>query len=72
MDEFQNWLNQIDVLAQVNGYIGESYTDATGHDYWRTAFAAGTTPEQAFEDDAATIKASDVLYAEFEAEKPSS
>ncbi len=62
---FKEWLKEIDIFAKVNGHIGNSYTNATGHQYWQAAFDAGLTSEEAFNADASMIETSDEIVEHY-------
>lgn len=48
---FLIWLKEIDIIAKLHDYPGESYTDATGHVYWVNKYNAGLSSIDAFEED---------------------
>jgi hypothetical protein len=53
--EFLGWLKEIDIVAKLNGYLGESYTEGTGYVYWIDKYRAGLTSIDAFEEDKLSI-----------------
>ena len=55
MTDFQKWLFAVDLIAKSNNVPGESYTDATGTDAWIETYIQGNTPEEAWNEEIASM-----------------